>query len=343
MSERKFNMNQINANQLFNKAIGKMNCNYPYKQLKLNKSLNPLKAMFLRFDNKLRSFLASHSVLTMLITIFVLTIGISSFSALFLVPIFNNQGVMNSIFDMIIIGPFLLCVSLIYLDFRINASFLADSNILKTNYELVSPNKEITDDRITEINTNNFNKLEICQLLQHGNDLAMYQKNKNNMALLPLEWQWLKQKGYQLEINNKYGSDSKQLSILKNSLVICQIVIDNKNEVNFMQVFNAEDKTNPKQKLKLKEIGSLICLLIAYVFFAISLINSAFTALEMLLSWVLASGSLLFSFFGMAVKSDSILEFHEQLNKLLPESNIRKLFNLVTKYLATSKYISRAN
>lgn len=343
MSERKFNMNQINANQLFNKAIGKMNCNYPYKQLKLNKSLNPLKAMFLRFDNKLRSFLASHSVLTMLITIFVLTIGISSFVALFLIPMFNAWDDLNLMFDMIIIGPFLLCVSLIYLDFRINASFLADSNILKTNCELVSPNKKITDDRIAEINTNNFNKLEICQLLQHGSDLAMHQKNKNNIALLPLEWQWLKQKGYQLEINNKYGSDSKQLSILKNSLVICQIVIDNKNEVNFMQVFNAEAKTKPKQKLRTEKIGSLICLLIAYAFFVISLTNSIVAAWAMLLSWYFASCSLLFSFFSMIVKSDSILEFHEQLNKLLPESNIRKLFNLVTKYLATSKYISRAN
>ena len=335
-------MSQINANQLFNKAIGKMNCNYPYKQFKLNKPLNPLKAMFLKFDNKLRSFL-SHPSLAILITAFVLANEIGSFVALFLVPIFNDWNDLNSMVDMIIIGPFLLCVSLIYFDFRINASFLADSNILKTNCKLVSPNKEITDDKIAEINTNNFNKLEICQLLQHGNDLAMHQKNKNNLALLPLEWQWLNQKGYQLEINNKYGSDSKQLSILKNSLVICQIVIDNKNEVNFMQVFNAEAKAKPKQKLKLKKIGSLICLLIAYVFFAISLTNSAFTALEMLLSWVLASGSLLFSFFGMAVKGDFILEFHEQLNKLLPESNIRKLFNLITKYLITSKYIFRAN
>lgn len=336
-------MSQRNDNQLFNRAIGKMNCNYTYKQLKLNKPLNPLKAMFLRFDNKLHSFLASYSVLIMLITIFVLTIGIGSFVTLFLMPIFNAWTNLNSMFDMIVIGPFLLCVSLICFDFRINASFLADSNILKTNYELVSPNKEITDDRITEINTNNFNKLEICQLLQHGNDLAMHQKNKNNMALLPAEWQWLNQKGYQLEINNKYGSDSKQLSILKNSLVICQIVIDNKNEVNFMQVFNVEDKAKPKQKLKLKEIGSLICLLIAYVFFAISLINSIVAVPVMLLSWVFASGSLLFSFFGMAVKGDFILEFHEQLNKLLPESNIRKLFNLITKYLTTSKYISRTN
>lgn len=335
-------MSQINDNQLFNRAIGKMNCNYPYKQLKLNKSLNPLKAIFLEFDNKLRNFL-SHPSVTILITSFVLTNGIGSFVALFLVPIFNAWDDLNSMIDMIIIGPFLLCVSLIYFDFRINASFLADSNILETNYELVSPNEEITDDRLAEINTNNFNKLEICQLLQHGNDLAMHQKNKNNMALLPSEWQWLNQKDYQLEINNKYGSDSKQLSILKNSLVICQIVIDSKNEVNFMQVFNVEDKAKPKQKLKLKKIGSLICLLIAYVFFAISLTNSAFTASKMLLSWVFASGSLLFSFFGMTVKFDSILEFHEQLNKLLPESNIRKLFNLVTKYLATSKYISRAN
>lgn len=335
-------MSQRNDNQLFNRAIGKMNCNYTYKQLKLNKPLNPLKAMFLKFDNKLRSFL-SHASVTILIASFVLTMGLGSFVALFLVPIFNAWTDLNSMFDMIVIGPFLLCVSLIYFDFRINASFLADSNILETNYELVSPNKEITDDRITEINTNNFNKLEICQLLQHANDLAIYQKNKNNMALLPAEWQWLKQKGYQLEINNKYGSDSKQFSILKNSLVICQIVIDSKNEVNFMQVFNVEDKAKPKQKLKLKKIGSLICLLIAYVFFAISLTNSAFTASKMLLSWVFASGSLLFSFFGMTVKFDSILEFHEQLNKLLPESNIRKLFNLVTKYLATSKYISRAN
>lgn len=337
-------MNQRNDNQLFNRAIGKMNCNYPYKQLKLNKSLNPLKAMFLKFDNKLRSFLANHSLLTILITAFALAMGISSFLALFLVPIFyDHLDDLNSMFDMIIIGPFLLCVSLIYLDFRINTSFLANSNILKTNYELVSSNKEITDDRIAEINTNNFNKLEICQLLQYGSDLVIYQKNKNNMALLPAEWQWLNQKGYQLEINNKYGSDSKQLSILKNSLVICQIVIDSKNEVNFMQVFNVEDKAKPKQKLKLKKIGSLICLLIAYVFFVISLTNSAFTASKMLLSWVFASGSLLFSFFGMTVKSDFILEFHEQLNKLLPESNIRKLFNLVTKYLGTSKYISRAN
>ena len=337
-------MSQINDNQLFNRAIGKMNCNYTYKQLKLNKPLNPLKAMLLKFDNKLRSFLANHSLLATLITSFVLTNGICSFVALFLVPILNDWDGLNSMFDMIIIGPFLLCVSLIYLDFRINASFLADSNILKTNYELVSPNKEITNDRIAEINTNNFNKLEICQLLQHGNDLAiMHQKNKNNITLLPSEWQWLKQKGYQLEINNKYGSDSKQLSILKNSLVICQIVIDSKNEVNFMQIFNAEAKTKPKQRLKLEKIDSLICLLIAYVFFVISLTNSAFAASEMLLSWVIASGSLLFSFFGMTVKSDSILEFHEQLNKLLPESNIRKLFNLVTKYLVTSKYISRTN
>ena len=335
-------MNQRNDNQLFNRAIGKMNCNYPYKQLKLNKPFNPIKAMFLKFDNKLRNF-ASHPSVTILITSFVLTMGLGSFAALFLVPIFNAWNDLNSMFDIIIIGPFLLCVSLIYFDFRINASFLADSNILETNYELVSPNEEITDDRIAKINTNNFNKLEICQLLQHGSDLAMHQKNKNNMALLPAEWQWLNQKGYQLEINNKYGSDSKQLSILKNSLVICQIVIDSKNEVNFMQVFNVEDKAKPKQKLKLKKIGSLICLLIAYVFFAISLTNSAFTASKMLLSWVFASGSLLFSFFGMTVKFDSILEFHEQLNKLLPESNIRKLFNLVTKYLATSKYISRAN
>lgn len=336
-------MNQRNDNQLFNSAIGKMNCNYPYKQLKLNKSLNPLKTMFLKFDNKLRSVLANHSLLTILITAFVLAMGIGGFLALFLVLIVNDWDGLNSMFDMIIIGPFLLCVSLIYFDFRINASFLTNLNILKTNYELVSPNEEITDDRIAEINTNNFNKLEICQLLQHGSDLAMHQKNKNNMALLPAEWQWLKQKGYQLEINNKYGSDSKQLSILKNSLVICQIVIDSKKEVNFMQIFNAEAKTNPKQKLKFKKIGSLICLLIAYVFFAISLTNSTVAASEMLLSWVIASISLLFSFFGMTVKSDSILEFHEQLNKLLPESNIRKLFNLVTKYLITSKYISRAN
>lgn len=337
-------MNQRNDNQLFNRAIGKMNCNYPYKQLKLNKSFNPIKTMFLKFDNKLRSVLANHSLLITLITAFVLTNEIGSFLALFLVPILNDWDGMNLMFDMIIIGPFLLCVSLIYLDFRINASFLTNLNIFKTNYELVSPNEEITDDRIAEINTNNFNKLEICQLLQHGNDLAaMHQKNKNKMALLPAEWQWLKQKGYQLEINNKYGSDSKQLSILKNSLVICQIVIDSKNEVNFMQVFNAEDKTNPKQKLKLKKMGSLICLLIAYVFFAISLTNSTVAALVMLLSWVFASISLLFSFSDMIVKSDSILEFHEQLNKLLPESNIRKLFNLVTKYLITSKYIFRAN
>lgn len=336
-------MNQRNDNQLFNRAIGKMNCNYPYKQLKLNKSLNPLKAMFLKFDNKLRSFLANHSLLTILITAFALAMGISSFLALFLVPILNDWDGLNSMFDMIIIGPFLLCVSLIYLDFKINASFLTNLNIFKTNFELVLPNEEITDDRIVEINTNNFNKLEICQLLQHGSDLAMHQKNKNNMALLPAEWQWLNQKDYQLEINNKYGSDSKQLSILKNSLVICQIVIDNKNEVNFMQVFNAEAKKNPKQKLKLKEIGSLICLLIAYVFFAISLTNSIVAVPVMLLSWFIASISLLFSFFGMTGKSDFILEFHEQLNKLLPESNIRKLFNLVTKYLGTSKYISRAN
>ena len=337
-------MSQRNDNQLFNRAIGKMNCNYTYKQLKLNKPLNPIKAMLLKFDSKLRSFLANHSLLTLLITAFVLTMVIGSFLALFLVPIFNNQGAMNLMFDIIIIGPFLLCVSLIYFDFRINASFITNSNIFKTNFEIVVSNEEITDDRLAEINTNNFNKLEICQLLQHGNDLAaMYQKNKNNVALLPSEWQWLNQKGYQLEINNKYGSDSKQFSILKNSLVICQIVIDSKNEVNFMQVFNAEAKAKPKQKLKLKKIGSLICLLIAYVFFAISLTNSASTALVMLLSLIFASGSAIFSFFGMAVKDDFILSFHEQLTKLLPESNIRKLFNLFMKYIGTSKYISRAN
>lgn len=109
----------------------------------------------------------------------------------------------------------------------------------KMKVETFYNNDSFSKRNLLNVDTTNFTKDEICQLVKDSPSLIKaYQKTNGKTELLPKEWQWFNEKKYSLEIaRNASNSNNIVYDIIKDEHVIGQITVNSKNNyINHLDI-----------------------------------------------------------------------------------------------------------
>lgn len=109
----------------------------------------------------------------------------------------------------------------------------------KTKVKTFYNNDGFSKRSLLDVDTTNFTKDEICQLVEYSPDLIKaYQKANGKTELLPKEWQWFNKKKYSLKNGlENIDKSNKCYDIIKNEYVIGKIVVNRENHyINHFEV-----------------------------------------------------------------------------------------------------------
>ena len=139
----------------------------------------------------------------------------------------------------------------------------------KMKVETFYNNDSFSKRNLLNVDTTNFTKDEICQLVKDSPSLIKaYQKTNGKTELLPEKWQWFNEKKYSLDIaKNASNNNNIVYDIIKNEYVIGQITANSKNNyINHLDIL-ITDKTGTlsyENKDSLLDLRAKSNILVAY-------------------------------------------------------------------------------
>lgn len=173
----------------------------------------------------------------------------------------------------------------------------------KMKIETFYNNNSFSKKSLLNVDTINFTKDEICQLVKDSPSLIKaYQKTNGKTEWLPKEWQWFNEKKYLLDIaKNASNNNNIVYDIIKNEYVIGQITANSKNNyINHLDIL-ITDKTGT---LSYENKDSLL---------------------------------------DLRAKSNILVAYYNELSKLQVNDNNKGLVELIIDYFSKPKYLASNN